>query len=258
MSSHLPLLPFINPCSLSFSIHTSSFQFLKNPTLSSCSPSSPTMAKTRGAHSYRPQVRQGPTPPTGPSTPGPSSASGPTSAAAGAPLPPQLAPALAWLLHCPFVAAASPAPAAVQSPAAGDAKGSPLWPLPRGDIIPGLAPLHLLLRIPGQPRGPHSPRGPGLQAQGSHPLPDPEATLTALSGHCRSSGSIPCIHYQATLLPLRPHPGECQLQGERFPWRGYYDLPAFTADPGLRDSMLLVLGYHLEPFMVSRQFFILG
>ena len=35
----------------------------------------------------------------------------------------------------------------------------------------------------------------------------------------------------------------------------YYDLPAFAAEPGLRDSMLLIQRYHLEPFMVPRQFY---
>ena len=84
-----------------------------------------------------------------------------------------------------------------------------LWPLPRGDIIPELALLRLLYRILGQPGKPHRPRGPGLKAQGSHPLQDPGATLTALSRHFWSPRPIPCIHYQATLLPMQPHPGEC-------------------------------------------------
>ena len=35
----------------------------------------------------------------------------------------------------------------------------------------------------------------------------------------------------------------------------YYDLPAFTADLGLEDSMLLIQRYHLEPFMVPCQFY---
>ena len=48
----------------------------------------------------------------------------------------------------------------------------PLWPLPRGDIIPGLAPRRLLHRIPGQPGGPHRQGGPELQAQGSRPPRD--------------------------------------------------------------------------------------
>ena len=63
----------------------------------------------------------------------------------------------------PSVAAASPTPAAVQSPA-GDAEGSSSMAPAHRRYIPGLGPLHPLLRIPGQP---------GLQAQGSHPLRDP-------------------------------------------------------------------------------------
>ena len=35
----------------------------------------------------------------------------------------------------------------------------------------------------------------------------------------------------------------------------YYDFPAFAADLGLRDSMLLIQRYHLEPFIVPRQFY---
>ena len=35
----------------------------------------------------------------------------------------------------------------------------------------------------------------------------------------------------------------------------YYDLPTFAADPGLRDSMLLIQRYYLEPVMVPRQFY---
>ena len=64
-------------------------------------------------------------------------------------------------------------------------RAPPLWPLPRRDIILGLAPLRLLHRILGQPRGPHHPRGPGPRAQGSHPLRDlgrhPHRLIRALS-----------------------------------------------------------------------------
>ena len=49
----------------------------------------------------------------------------------------------------------------------------PLWPFPRGDIIPGLTPPRMIHHIPGQPGGPHHPRGPGPQAQGSRPPRDP-------------------------------------------------------------------------------------
>ena len=92
-------------------------------------------------------MRQGPTPPTA----GPSVAAGPSATAAGA----------------------NPSMPAVCLPDAGDAEGSSSWPLPRGDIILGLGPLHLRLGIPGQPGGPHQSRGSGLPAQGSHLLRDP-------------------------------------------------------------------------------------
>ena len=48
----------------------------------------------------------------------------------------------------------------------------PLWPLPRGGIILGLGPHHQPLYTLDQPGGPHRPRGPGHQAQGSHLHPD--------------------------------------------------------------------------------------
>ena len=35
----------------------------------------------------------------------------------------------------------------------------------------------------------------------------------------------------------------------------YFDFPAFSADPELRDSMRLMQRYSLEPFMTLRQFF---
>ena len=35
----------------------------------------------------------------------------------------------------------------------------------------------------------------------------------------------------------------------------YYDLPAFSEDPELRDSMLLVQRYNLGPFMTPHRFF---
>ena len=75
-----------------------------------------------------------------------------------APLPPQQAPAPACLLCARLLLVMLRVP--------------PLWPLPIGDIILGLGPLHPHLIIPGQPRGPHQPRGPGHQAQGSRLLRD--------------------------------------------------------------------------------------
>ena len=113
------------------------------------------MAKTRGAHSFRPRVCQGPIPPAaGPSAVSPAASgpvtTGPSAAAASAsPSVPAVRPLLLVMLRVP-----------------------PLWPLPRGEIILGSGPLHPGLRIPGQPRGPHQPREPGHQAKGSHLLRD--------------------------------------------------------------------------------------
>ena len=124
-----------------------------------------------GAHSFRLRVRQGPTPPTGTSTPGPSSAAagpsattGPSAAAAGA------SPSV--LVVRPSVATALAAPLLYRALLLLMLRVPPLWPLPIGDIIPGLAPLHPLLHIPGQPGGPHRSTRLGHQVYGSHPLRD--------------------------------------------------------------------------------------
>ena len=174
------------------------------------------MVKTRGAHSLRPRVRQGPTPP----------------------------------------AAASPAPSAVQSPAAADAEGSS-----------SVAPAH---------RRYHTQVGPTPPAP-SHPMPAwraPPAKRAQTSGPGQSSTSRsrapPSPPYQGIFgapdlspasiisrpyFPFDPIPGNVSCRGRVFHGEVYYDLPAFSADPGLRDSMLLVQRYHLEPFTVLRQFY---
>ena len=56
-------------------------------------------------------------------------------------------------------------------------------------------------------------------------------------------------------FPCDPIPGNVSCRGRYFHGEVYYDLPAFAADPGLRDSRLLVQRYHLEPFMVPRQYY---
>ena len=66
-----------------------------------------------------------------------------------------------------------------------------------------------------------------------------------------SSGSI----IRRPYFPCDPIPGNVSCRDRDFHGEVYYDLPAFSAGPGLRDSMLLVQGYHLEPFMVPRQYY---
>ena len=78
---------------------------------------------TRGAQSFRPRVRQGPTPHTGTSTPGPSSAVAGPSATTGPSAAAASANPSVLVVH-PSVAAALAAPTIVQSPATANAKGS--------------------------------------------------------------------------------------------------------------------------------------
>ena len=119
----------------------------------SCFPSGPKMAKTRGAHSFRPQVRQDLTPPAaGPSAAGPTaagpasgpSASSPTAVGAGI-----TGPSAAAAGTGPSVPAVRPIIAAASlAPAAGDAEGSSSV-APAQRRYHGLGPLYPLLHIPG-------------------------------------------------------------------------------------------------------------
>ena len=56
-------------------------------------------------------------------------------------------------------------------------------------------------------------------------------------------------------FPCDPIPGNVNYRGRDFHGEVYSDLPTFSVDPGLRDSMLLMQRYHLGPFIMPRQFF---
>ena len=194
------------------------------------------MAKTRGAHSFRQQVLWGPTPPASRpslSTADPAAA-GPSTAAAGA---------------GPSVPAVPPTTAlATAIPTVGDSKGS-------SSVAPAQ-------------RRYHTRAGP------TSPAPSPPAKITQTLGPGESSTSrsraTPSLPYQGIAgapdlspgsiirrpyFPCKPIPGNVSCGDRDFHGEVYYDLPAFTADPGLRDSMLLIQRYHLEPFMVPRQYY---
>ena len=212
------------------------------------------MAKMRGAHSFRPRVRQGLTPPVaGPSTVDPATAGpatvGPSASSITAGPPAAVGPSAA-------TAGASPSVPAVRPPDASDAEGS-------SSVAPAQRRYHTLV-------GP-TPPAP------SHPRPAwkaPPAKRAWTSGQGESSTSRsrapPSPPYQgiagapdlspASIIrrpyfPCDPIPGNVSWKDRYFHGEVYYDLPAFAADPRLRDSMLLVQRYHLEPFMVPHQFF---
>ena len=109
MSSPLHPNPYINPLFPFIFISPVTIPVSETPFSSQIFyPSSPTMVKTRGAHSYRPRVHRSSTPPADTSTLGAATVAGPSALAA----------------RPSATVAASPAPAAVQGTAAADAEGS--------------------------------------------------------------------------------------------------------------------------------------
>ena len=240
-SSHLPLLPFINLVPFHFRLTNPPSSFRKFQLFfSSCSLSGSEMEKTRGAHTYRPRVRQG----SSPSTAGPSSTTSPSVAAVGA------GPGAPAVRPTATVVAVS---AAAAAPTTGDAEGS-------SSVAPAQRRYHT--RVGPTPPAP------------SHPIPArraPPAKRARTSGPGESSSSRsrgpPSPPYQGVAgapnlypgsiirgpyFPRDPIPGNVSYRDRDYHGELYYDLLAFAADPGLRDSMLLIQRYNLEPFMVPR------
>ena len=221
------------------------------------------MAKTRGAHTFRPRVRQGPPPPTvgpspaavgsstndiaavGPAAAAPSTAAAPSATAAGS---------------GPSGLAARPTAATVAAaPADGDAEGS-------SSVAPTQKRYHTRVRptlpAPSHPRparrAPPAKRartsGPGeLSTSRSRAPPSPP-----YQGIAGAPDLSPRSIIRRPYFPCDPIPRNVRCRDRDFHGQVYYDFSAFAADPGLRDSMLLIQRYHLEPFMVPVSFIILG
>ena len=189
-------------------------------------------------------MRQGPNPSAiGPSVASPiaagPAATGPSTAAAGA---------------GPNVPAERPT--AALTPAAGDAEGS-------SSVAPAQRRYHT--RVGPTPPAPSHPRlawrappakkawtsGPGESSTlRSRALPSPPNQGIAGAPDL-SPGSI----IRRPYFPCDPILGNVSCRDKDFHREVYYDLPAFSADPGLQNSMLLIQRYHMEPFMVSRQYY---
>ena len=190
------------------------------------------MAKTRGAHTFRPRVHQGPSPlDTSPSPPsagssaagiasaGPTAAVGP-SATAGASLS--------------AAAGTGPSAPAATTPTIGDAEGS-------SSVAPAQRRYHT--RVGPTPPAPSHPR-PARRA-----LPTKRAR-TSGSGELSTSRSRapPSPPYQGVFgapdlspgsiirrpyFPCDPIPGNVSCRDRDFHGEVYYDLPAFAADSRL-------------------------
>ena len=206
------------------------------------------MAKTRGAHSFRPRVHQGPNPPVvGPSAAGPAAAglsvgsvaAGPSAAAAG---------------PSAVAADASPSVPSVRLPAANDAEGSSsMAPAQRryhtwvGPTPPAPSHPRPAQRAPPAKRARTSGPGESSTLRSKAPPSPPYQSIVGATD--LSLGS----YIRRPYFPYDPIPGNVSCRDRDFHGEVYYDLPAFAADPGLRDSMIFIQRYHLEPFMVPRQ-----
>ena len=191
---------------------------------------------------------QGPTPPTETSTPGPSSAAAaPSTAAAGT------GPSVP--AHPPGAAVLS-APTAVHSPVAGDAEGSSsVAPTQRryhtwvGPTPP--SPSHTIPAWRAPPAKRARTSGPGESSTSRSRAP-PFPPYQGIAG--APDLSLASI-IRRPYFPYNPIPGNVSCRGRDFHGEVYYDLLAFAVNLVLRDSMLLVQRYHLDPFMVPRQFY---
>ena len=192
------------------------------------------MAKTRGAHTFRPRVLQGSSPPTaGPSSAaagslaadvvavGPSSTAGP---------PSTVSPSAAAVGAGPRAPAVPPTAA----PAAGDAEDSSF-------VAPAQRRYHTRVRpTPPAPSHPRPARRatPTKRAQTSGPRESsssrsrasPSPPYQGVAGAPDlSSGSI----IQRPYFPYDPIPGNVSCKDRDYHGELYYDLPGFAADLGL-------------------------
>ena len=199
--------------------------------------------KTRGAHSFQQRLRQHSPPPAVHSTLGAPAADSPNTPSAVAP-------------HAANVAI-SPAPATMQGSAAaatgvGSSSVAPVQrryhtrvgPTPSDPSHPKPA------RRPHRSRGPltSGPRESSTSRSQAPPSPPYQGIVGASNLSLASIIRRPYFH--CSYILGNADYGARDLHGEV-----YYDLPAFAEDLKLRDSMLLMQRYHLEPFMMAHQFF---
>ena len=91
--------------------------------------------------------------------------------------------------------------------------------------------------------------GPGESSR-SRPEPSPppadEGSSPKLS---------PASRIRRPMFTGDPIPGNIDLRAKDFHGEPFYNVPALTTDPRVRDSMRLITQYSLLPFMTLRQFY---
>ena len=194
------------------------------------------MAKTRGAHSFRSQVRRGPTPPAAGPSPATADPAAAGSAATGSAV---TGPAAAGFVSAaastgPSAPAARPPAAAAPAPAAGDAEGSSsMAPAQRsyhtraGPIPPASSHPRQTRRAPQAKRARTS--GPGESSTSRSRVPP----SPPYQGIAEAPDLSPRSIIRRPYFPCDPIPGNVSCRDIDFHGEVYYDLPAFAADPGL-------------------------
>ena len=93
--------------------------------------------------------------------------------------------------------------------------------------------------------------GPG-ESSSSRPQPSPVTSAVEATSSPQLS---PTSRIRRLLFVGNPIPGNVRLHRREFHQKSYYDVPALTADPRFRDSMMLIEDYSLLPFMTPRQYY---
>ena len=84
----------------------------------------------------------------------------------------------------------------------------------------------------------------------SCPEPSPAPAEESSSPHLSPASRI-----RRSLFTETPIPGNVDLRAMHFHGESFYNVPALTAEPRLRDSMRLITQYSLLSFMTPRQFY---
>ena len=192
------------------------------------------MAKTHGGSAFRPRVRRSSSPLAGGSSTAPLVAAEPASTPSAAVVAPPIAAQGSAVVGS---SAAAPAPRRYYT-RVGPTPPSPPHPRPARRALPSKRAQTSGLGEPSSSR-PQEPQSPPHQS----PTGAPSLDLSPASIIRR-----PLFHYN-------PIPGNADCSERDLHYEVYYNFPSFSTDPELRDLMLLVQKYSLEPFMTPRQFF---
>ena len=198
------------------------------------------MAKTHGGYSFKPRVR--------PSSPPPADV--------------VAAPADVAVPACAAVPVGASAPAADQSTPPATAAAASYAPVPaapaprRYDTRVGPTPLFpphswSSQRAPPLKRARTSGSGKSSSSRPQEPYSPP------VQGPADdfTTDLAPASIIRRPIFHCGPIIGNSDYSTKEVHNKTYYDFPAFTADPELRDSMRLVQRYSLEHFMTPRRFF---